>query len=219
MSGRHRLRRSLILTGGYGYRPRVATPCLESEHSAEVRTAFVRHTPLSQIPGAFSVLDDLYIEVMDRRQEIERAFQCASNQTKYLTLYQNPPGTAWYQSYSNRTGSFSVEALSNEENAQNTPSHGLHLILSLVQRVVVAAGRLCNIIDKVSELVDEEKRALKGLHDGVLGLRSDAVVYRDLIIAMGDNSSRDAGSPFSQRCAVQRSIKDAIKANTLHQIS
>jgi hypothetical protein len=71
-------------------------------------------------------------------------------------------------------------------------------ILSILQLVGTAAMGVCQAIDKALELEHEERQALKDLRTGVEGLKSDTMVYKVLLNAMGNDTDLNGRSPYTR---------------------
>jgi len=71
-------------------------------------------------------------------------------------------------------------------------------ILGILQFVETAAMAVCQAIDKVIELKHEERQALKELRKGVESLKSDTLVYKDLLNTMVSDTDLDRRSPYAR---------------------
>ena len=71
----------------------------------------------------------------------------------------------------------------------------LSTILTYLQFVDVAAIAVCDKIDKAIELEHEERHVLNELREAIYSLKSDTMVYRDLLNAMENDTDLSDRSP------------------------
>jgi len=88
-------------------------------------------------------------------------------------------------------------------------------ILAILQFVGTATMAVCEAVGKETELEHEERQALKELREGVESLKSDTLVYKDLLNAMESDTDLDKRSPYAR--FIQRFVIGLRSSSYLHK--